>query len=722
MLIERFLLPAASITLASIVSRVMCDQGGKFFNWVNEQTDDPQKLIEQAAEQYAQNYANRHGMMKVLGMREPVPLEAVYTAVQFLDRDGISQFESIAELEKAFREQPDRSFQGKQTKKRSGIKVANDKQYLMVLGGPGAGKSTFLRKIGLEALKGVGGSYIHECIPVLIELKSFAAADIDIETAIAQEFRVCNFPAPEKVTAKLLEDGKLLLLLDGLDEVPSKTLDATIRKIQNFVDQHDKNRFLASCRIAAYRHNFRRFSDVCMAEFSHEQIKEFIFNWFNSESDREANTAQKCWHLLQKQEYKAARELAQSPLLLTLLCLVYHSSQNFPQNRSVLYRKALRVLLEEWAAEKRIMTDAIYQGLNTELEEVLLSEIAYQGFEANRLFFSQREVVDQIKTFLADNLNAPRHLNGEAILDAIAIQQGILVERAQDVFSFSHLTLQEYLTAQYIDDHHLIQPLVAEHLAHERWQEVFLLVAGLMRGGADPLLTLMESQTRTLVNTPKLRALLTWANEITASAGTHVPALTKRSSALFLALVSDRALNLVRILNSDVANTLDLARTLANTRTPRLNADSMNTPAQAALPTRALAIALAQPLPTRPMGHALTHALTQTFTDELTKHQVFPVSVLEVLKTRLKGLQAQAPDIRQPTAVHQEFHSRVFQAWFTTFKLDPTWISLSNEEFRKLERYLYANWLIVRCKQAAVRVSPQAWTAIASRMLNPQKD
>lgn len=717
MLIERILVPAAAITLASIVSRVVCDGGGKFFGWVKEQNEDPEQIINKASEQYAWNYAKRHGVLKVLGMREPVPLEAVYTAVQFLDRDSISRFESIEDLEKAFRDQSERSFQRKHSKKQDGLKVANEKQYLMVLGGPGAGKSTFLRKMGLEALKGLGGGYVHECIPVFVELKNFSSPEINIEGAIAQEFRICGFPSPVEVTAKLLEQGKLLILFDGLDEVPTKNLDAAIHQIQNFVDQHDKNRFITSCRIAAYRHNFRRFSDVAMADFHPEQIKEFIFNWFSSDADREANTAQKCWHLMQKPEQKCARELAQSPLLLTLLCLVYHSSQNFPQNRSVLYRKALRVLLEEWAAEKRIMTDEIYQGLSTELEEVLLSEIAYHGFEANRLFFSQREAVDQIKTFLADNLNAPRHLDGEAVLEAIAIQQGILVERAQDVFSFSHLTLQEYLTAQYIDDHHLMLPLVNNHLAHERWQEVFLLVAGLMRGGADSLLLAMETQAKTYINTPKLRALLTWATEMTDDTNEQMSVATKRTIALFLALVSDRALNLARILHPQSAATLELARTLAYTRTPQFALAQENTPAKSAIPTRALAISLTQSLPTRQMGQALAKTLTHTFTDELAKLGALPTYTIEVLMTRLKELKQDAPDLRQPTSVVQDFHTRIYHTWFTSLKLDPNWISLSTEEHRKLERYLYANWLLVRCKQAAVRVSAQTWQGIEARML-----
>lgn len=718
MLIERIIIPAATLTLASIFSRVACDGSGRFFGWMRERDEDPQQIIERAAAQYVQNYAARHGILKVLGMREPVPLELVYTTVQFLDQEGISQFESIEDLEKAFRQQPERSFQPRNSKKLDGLKVANEKQFLMVLGGPGAGKSTFLRKMGLEALKGEKGGYAHECIPVLLELKNFASQDIEFERAIAQEFQICGFPSPDLVTKKLLEQGRLLILLDGLDEVPTKNLGHAIHQIQNFVDQYDHNRFITSCRIAAYRHNFRRFSDVAMADFNSAQIQQFIINWFHSEADREANTAQKCWNLLQKPENRAARELAQSPLLLTLLCLVYHSSQSFPQNRSVLYRKALRVLLEEWAAEKRIFQDEIYQGLSTELEEVLLSEIAYSGFAANRLFFSQREVVDQIKSFLADNLNAPKHLDGEAVLDAIAIQQGILVERARDVFSFSHLTLQEYLTAQHVDDHSLISQLVTEHLTHERWQEVFLLVAGVMRGGADSLLLVMESQSKCLINTPKLKGLMTWADGITLTAISDLSLLERRITALFIATVHDRLLHLARLLNPRLAHTLELGQNLAALCPWATSAHPDQASAHASLPTRGLAIALTQS-PTRPIGKAMSATLTQTFIADLAKLEAFKDVNFPALSLRLQELKANAPDSKQPASALRDFYNRVFQVWFTTFKLEPTWINLSNEELRKLDRYLYTTWLMIRCKQSAVRLSSQTWQAIEARMLKP---
>ncbi|MGD1897058.1 MAG: hypothetical protein ACFB16_08910, partial [Phormidesmis sp.] len=60
-------------------------------------------------------------------------------------------------------------------------------------------------------------------------------------------------------------------------------------------------------------------------------------------------------------------------------------SQRFPNNRSSLYKKALRILLEEWAAEKRILRDEIYEGLSIEQEEILLAEIAYDGMKTDQL-------------------------------------------------------------------------------------------------------------------------------------------------------------------------------------------------------------------------------------------------------------------------------------------------------------------------------------------------
>ncbi|MEG5042314.1 MULTISPECIES: NACHT domain-containing protein [unclassified Microcoleus] len=675
--------------------------GGKFLGWMGKKLDEKTKqLIYTASGEYGKRYFKRHGILKALGMREAVPLESVYTAVQFLDEQEKRSFESIQNLEEAYRQAKERNFQQQDCKKQEGLKIANQKQYLMVLGQPGAGKSTFLRKIGLEALKGKKGGFKHDRIPVFIELKSFTSSPIDIEKLIIEEFSICGFPSSEQFIAKALEQGKLLILLDGLDEVPTVNTNEVISKIQNFVDSYDKNSFIVSCRTAAYRNNFQRFTDVKLADFDDTQIEQFIGNWFQSEVDQQAGTAQKCWELLQKPEYAAAKELAHTPLLLTFLCLNYDRSQNFPNNRSVLYKKALRILLEEWAAEKRIQKEEIYQGLSTELEESLLSEIAYSGFETDKLFFSQREVVEQIKTFLATNLNVPKHLDGEAVLNAIAVQQGILVERAEDVFSFSHLTLQEYLTAQYIADNNLIEQLVTGHLSDARWQEVFLLVAGLVRAknGADDLLLLMEKEAQKYINTPKLQGLLQWADAATNGSEGDFKPVGKRAAVIAYAYVNAYAYAYAYA-TSTYAKVYAYAKAKAYANSiayAYVNAYAYayaNANAKANAMANAQANAMANAYDsgyanasakTRAYDHAYpyayAYALAIALAEELKKIKIFKEVNWTELIAQLIELQKQLPDRDQPKQIHLALADRLVDTWCHALHLNPEIIKLSEEE------------------------------------------
>ncbi|MFB2878720.1 NACHT domain-containing protein [Floridanema aerugineum] len=444
-----------------------------------------------------------------------------------------------------------------------------------------------------------------------------------------------------------------------------------------------------------------------MADFDDTQIQQFIQNWFQSDSDKQAKTGEKCWESLQKPENEAAKELAHTPLLLTFLCLVYDRSQNFPDNRSVLYRKALRILLEEWASEKRILRDEIYQGLHTELEEILLSEIAYTGFEADRLFFPQREIVQQIKTFLAGNLNAPQHLDGEKVLNAIAIQQGILVERAEDVFSFSHLTLQEYLTAQYIDDNRLINQLVSQHLKDGRWKEVFLLVAGLMRGGADELLLLMEKEAQNYIISPKLKDLLRWAEQATNGSPADLKPVVKRAIAYAkaYAIVYAKANAKANAKVNAKVYAIAYANAIANAN-PNANAYAIYAIAYEIASTNA-----------KPNAYAINEAIK--LAEELKQMQIFHALNLTTLIARLKALKAQSPDDNEPLTVRQKFVERILETWLNALNLRPELINLSEEEAVTLKNYFYANNLILQCKQAAVRVSPKTWEGIEERMLLP---
>ncbi len=175
--------------------------------------------------------------------------------------------------------------------------------------------------------------------------------------------------------------------------------------------------------------------------------------------------------------------------------------------------------------------------MSIELEEILLSEIAWNSFNENHLFFLRQQIVEQIKTFLVDNLNAPKYLDSEEVLRQICTQQGILVERSEDTYSFSHLTLQEYLTAQYIDNHRYHEQIVKQHLADPQWREVFLLLAGLMPGGCDNLLEKMQEQANAFIfKGSKIVKLFKWAKEIVDDSDNSYKPVLKRAVAFYHAL------------------------------------------------------------------------------------------------------------------------------------------------------------------------------------------
>ena len=492
--------------------------------------------IENASHSYIENYRKRHGQVKVfcVGMREPIPLDGIYVAVQFLNQHTV--YNSPEDVEQAFRERDSSPFDSVSDEPQGGTQVANSKQYLMLLGGPGVGKSTFLRKVGLEALKGKNGNFEHECIPVFLELKRFTEDQIDIETLIVDEFKICGFPYPEELTRTALKSGKLLILFDGLDEVPTANVANVINKIRDFVDRYRQNRFIASCRIAAYKGGFIRFTEVEIADFNDSQIEAYIKNWFDSTTDpnlhqldEQMKTAEQCWKMLNASEHSATKELARNPLLLTLLCMVYDNSQNFQRNRAALYEDALNIFLREWLAEKRVNRGAsITQYLDIADEKRMLSEIAAKNFKANRFFFSEDELITQIRNFGEGNANTLKTFDARNILDTILIDQGLFVERVAGSYSFSHLTFQEYLTANYIVGHpQSIQGLVEGHLHDEQWREVFLLTSGLMYK-ADNLLEAMEAEAAKSINTSGLKALFQWAERITDTTDNQYMGFAKR--------------------------------------------------------------------------------------------------------------------------------------------------------------------------------------------------
>ena len=495
-----------------------------------ERFKNRQQNSENASHDYDTPYKKRHGRLQVscIGMDASKSLDDIYVVVQLLGTRRSTKHTSPEAVEEAFRKSSRRFSTLTSDKRQEGMRVANNEQYLMVLGGPGAGKSTFLRKIGLEALKGEDGNLEHQCIPVFLELRRFTKDPIDIEAWIINEFKVCGYPYPEQWANAKLESGELLILFDGLDEVPKPNVKNVINKIRDFVHQYSQNRFIVSCREGAYKGGFTDFATVEMADFDDSQIQDYINNWFASASDRKKRTAQECWEALNASNHQAIKELAKNPLSLALLCQVYEDSQlcqvyedsqDFPSNQAILYEKILNIFLKKWSAEKHVRRDPpMSPHLAIPTVKELLSEIAAENFKADRPVFSENELIDQIQEFYQRRTDTSLGFDASDILDAILVDPGLFVERANGIYTFFHLTFQEYLTANHFIKTQSIQNLVSNHLRDDRYREIFLFTAGLM-GKADNLLLVMEAEVIEDIETPEIEELFRWAEKIID--GTH---------------------------------------------------------------------------------------------------------------------------------------------------------------------------------------------------------
>jgi predicted NACHT family NTPase len=110
-----------------------------------------------------------------------------------------------------------------------------------------------------------------------------------------------------------------------------------------------------------------------------------VTKWFQSKNPAKAEK-----FITKLADNKPIQELASSPLLLTLLCLVFGELTNFPHNRAELYEEGVDILLKRWDGKRGIERDQLYKNLSAKRKEDLLSLIALETFRQGNYFFKQK--------------------------------------------------------------------------------------------------------------------------------------------------------------------------------------------------------------------------------------------------------------------------------------------------------------------------------------------
>jgi predicted NACHT family NTPase len=521
-----------------------------------------------AAEAYRAKIKKLYGTMQIMGMAEPVPLDDIFTEAYLLDKPtAFGRFD----IERLKQMSADPSAPPPNAKRIGGLTLVKKKKNLFILGKPGAGKTTFLKYIAVQAAEPI--KPVIDKVPIFISLKQWADSGKELMAFITERFDICDFPDAPPFVEELLKSGSAIVLFDGLDEVNQESgqRDTQTREMNNFIEKYDRTQCLITCRLAASDYSFKPFTYVEIADFTEPQIKTFVSNWFRKEGERDEETRDKFMAEFARDDNKGLRDLARTPLLLTLLCLAFNETLTFPQRRVEIYEEAIDALLKKWDSSRRIKRDEVYRKLSLGHKENMLARIAAETFEKNEYFIPQAELERLITDYVK---NVPPHdtneaTDGEVILKAIEAQHGIFVERAREVYSFSHLTFQEYLTAKYIVANvaeGVLTNLVKNHCTDFRWREVFLLTTSLLQDAGQFMQTFRQGVDDLLGGDGKLRKLLAWADKKSVSIKAE-PWLV-RLSYLFLEIYSisksyalDHALSCN--MPNDLAISLDLDLSIA---------------------------------------------------------------------------------------------------------------------------------------------------------------
>ncbi len=476
---------------------------------------DIECLVQQVRSQRQDKIEDQCGTLKLLDINRPINLDKIYIEINLLEEIPSQQWLELAQLQN-LTPQEFQSIGLNELFQRwiTGRKLVENYNKIRILGNPGTGKTTFLQHLALQCNRGI---FMENRVPIFITLKSFVE-----ESKETGEVSVLNYIRSEVVASSitnlstvenLLCEGRILLLLDGLDEVLTIDTNAVYQEINRFTEKYHKNLFIITCRTAGKIHNLNGFIDVEIAPFTSEQITEFSQKWFstlikNPTEDTHQQAVQFI-QLLDLPENLRFRQLAATPLFLHLACWIFVHQGQFPGSESEFYKQCLDLLLGKWDEIRGVQRDSISPELALPQKLKLLSEIAIKTFERGEYFFEKRTIEEYISDYLYQLSDAPidseeLQLASEDILKAIALQHGLFTERSRGIFSFSHLAFHEYFTARNIIMNSYLKSLeealeeLINHVLEPRWREIFLLTAVMLRK-ADLLVLLMKKKVNDLV-------------------------------------------------------------------------------------------------------------------------------------------------------------------------------------------------------------------------------
>jgi hypothetical protein len=448
---------------------------------------DLRALIKDSAARYAELIERRVGWFPLFATTKSAPVSEAYVSVCISDRLGREVYRSdsdlIAEL----------LLQREGTPIRQPLSAAkpldaveNTSAGLALLGTPGSGKTTIFRHIAMYLASG-GRLRGQMRIPFFVAVREMRQSDITVIASVESFLSFIDVKEPRRVLQSLLDSGQVAILVDGLDETDEKHQEMLLNEVEDLASRYPKLVICISARPHSLSKDLVNFTKWETLPFNSEDRVHFAENWFRCVDATRVES-----FLLACKTTPGMLDLGSNPLLLSIVCAVYYNELDVPSEPTELFSRAVEGMLGGWDNFRAISRKGPLSDLSIPKRVTLVATIAAELLSKRRIIFRPVELdgFDALRE-LEERFSRPLPEPGP-LLAALANDFGIITERSPGTFSFSHLSLQEYLVARYVVDHRRERELLNSHGKDAPWYEVIAFVAKMLPQPDDFLRSLIQ--------------------------------------------------------------------------------------------------------------------------------------------------------------------------------------------------------------------------------------